>query len=174
MKDGRRALLRNPTENDIGDTLDFLYKSATESNFVYRSPEDCVKYTREREKQLFENINASTNNVMLVCIVEEKFVGTCQLVVKEKKKTRHRANIAIALLRDYWGLGIGSQMVDVMIHTAKQMEYVTQIEVKLIEGNCRGRAMYEKKGFRIIGVVPDGICLDDGTLLNEYTMILKL
>lgn len=43
-----------------------------------------------------------------------------------------------------------------------------------IEGNARARGLYEKKGFRITGVLEDAIRLKDGTLLNEYHMVKKL
>ncbi len=41
-------------------------------------------------------------------------------------------------------------------------------------GNNRDGALYEKMGFRIVGVRPNGIRLKDGTLLNEYCMIREI
>ena len=174
LKDGRKVLLRCPKQEDILGALDYVNLSASETNFIYRSSEDCVRYTYESEKLLFEAVNAAADHLMLFCVIDGKIAGNCEIVLKNKTKTRHRASVAIALLKDYWGQGLGGRMLDELIIIARQIEYVTQIEIKLIEGNTRGRAMYEKKGFRICGVIPDGIRLSDGTLLNEYIMMLKL
>ena len=51
---------------------------------------------------------------------------------------------------------------------------IIQIELEFVEGNSRARALYEKMGFRITGVKPNAIRLKDGTLLNEYSMILEI
>ena len=65
-------------------------------------------------------------------------------------------------------------MFRAMIRAAKTREGVTQLELNVFEGSARARALYEKMGFRICGVLPDAIRLSGGTLLNEYKMILKL
>lgn len=39
-----------------------------------------------------------------------------------------------------------------------------QVELSFVEGNFQARHLYEKMGFRIIGVHPNAICLKDGTL----------
>ena len=49
LKDGRRAVLRNPREGDIPGLLDYLVRSAGESDFIMRYPEECAKYTPEGE-----------------------------------------------------------------------------------------------------------------------------
>ena len=111
---------------------------------------------------------------MLVCAVDGKIAGTCTITQDKWIKTRHRANIAVALLSEYCGQGIGSKMLEALIEIAGKMQYVEQIELEYIEGNSRARALYEKFGFRIVGVHPDAIKLKDGTYLNEYLMIKKL
>ena len=97
--------------------------------------------------------------------------GNCQVTWKKSIKTRHRADVAIALKREFWGLGIGTRLFEEMIRIAEANENILQMELEFIEGNSRARALYEKMGFRITGMRPNAIRLKDGTLLNEYTMI---
>ena len=47
LKDGRRAVLRSPRDEDIPGVLDYLYVSAGETEFILRYPEECGKYTAE-------------------------------------------------------------------------------------------------------------------------------
>ena len=44
LKDGREALLRSPREEDIPAMLDYLRRSAGETEFLLRYPEECGKY----------------------------------------------------------------------------------------------------------------------------------
>ncbi len=174
LKDGRKALIRSPKDEDIPGMLDYLYISAGETEFIIRYPEECSKYTPEGEKELFERINASDNEAMLVCLVEGKVAGNCQISWKTGIKTKHRASVAIALLREYWNQGIGTRLFEEMIKIAEGNKDILQMELEFVEGNQRARALYEKMGFRIAGVKPDAIRLKDGTLLNEYFMVKKL
>ena len=83
-------------------------------------------------------------------------------------KDRHRASVAIALLQEFWNLGIGTKMFKEMFQIARERNGVRQIELDFIEGNSRARHLYEKMGFRITGVKPDAIRMKDGTFVNEY------
>lgn len=174
MKDGRKALLRSPRDEDIPGMLDYLYVSAGETDFILRYPEECGKYTADGEKALFDRINASDNEVMLVCLVDGKLAGNCQIAWSNGIKTRHRAGVAIALLKEYWNQGIGTGMFRELIRVAEENPNILQLELEFIEGNVRARALYEKMGFRITGVKPNAVRLKDGTLLNEYSMIREI
>ena len=111
---------------------------------------------------------------MIVCLVEGKIAGNCEIVFFPQKKYSHRATVAIALLRDYWSQGIGTRMFRELIRIAEGREGLVQMELEFAEGNSRARALYEKMGFRIVGLRPDAIRLKDGTLLNEYIMVRKM
>ncbi len=174
LKDGRHAVIRSPRDEDIQGMLDYLYVSAGETEFILRYPEECGKYTAEGEKALFDRINASENEAMLVCLVDGKVAGNCQVAWKTGIKTRHRAAVAIALLKEYWNQGIGTRMFQEMIRISEENPDILQMELEFVEGNTRARALYEKMGFRITGVRPNAIRLKDGTLLNEYTMIREI
>ena len=174
LKDGRKALIRSPKEEDIQGMLDYLYQSAEETDFVLRYPEECSRYTAEGERELFDRINRSDTEAMLVCIVEGKVAGNCQITWNNRIKTRHRASVAIALLRNYWNQGIGTRLFQELIKIAEDHETILQMELEFIEGNSRARALYEKMGFRITGVGVNAVRLKDGTLLNEYHMIREI
>ena len=174
LKDGRKALIRSPQDEDIQGVLDYLYVSAGETDFILRYPEECGKYTPEGEKALFDRINGSDHEAMLICLVEGKVAGNCQIVWTQGMKTRHRATVAIALLKEFWNQGIGTRPFQEMIRIAEENEHILQMELDFVEGNTRARALYEKMGFRITGVKPNAIRLRDGTLLNEYSMVKEI
>ena len=175
MKDGRKAVIRSPRDEDIPGMLEYLYKSAGETDFILRYPEECAgRYTPEDEKILFDRMNASDTEAMLVCIVDGKVAGNCDIKWNNRIKTGHRARVAIALLKDYWNQGLGTRMFQELIRIAEEHDQLIQMELEFIEGNVRARALYEKMGFRITGMRPNAVRLKDGTLLNEYTMIREI
>ncbi len=174
LKDGRTALIRSPQDEDIQGMLEYLYISAGETDFILRYPEECGKYTAEGEKALFDKVNKSDNQAMLVCLVEGKVAGNCEITWSKGIKTRHRASVAIALLKEYWNQGIGTRLFQELIRIAEENPDLIQMELDFVEGNSRARALHEKMGFRITGVKPNAIRLKDGTLLNEYSMIREI
>ena len=174
LKDGREAILRSPKEEDVESTLEYLGISAGETDYILRYPEECGKYTPEGEKKLFEQKNESPNEAMIMCVVDGKVVGNCEISFFKGMKTKHRASVAIALISDFWNQGIGTKMFEEMIRLAESREDVMQIELEFVEGNSRARHLYEKMGFRITGVHPNAIRLKDGTLLNNYMMIKEI
>lgn len=174
LKDGRTALIRSPKDDDIQGMLDYLYIAAGETDFMISYPEECSKHTVEGEKALFDRMNEADNEAMLVCVVEGKVAGNCQITWSNKMKIRHRASIGIALLSEFWNQGIGTRLLQELIHIAEENPNITQIELEFIEGNSRARGLYEKMGFRITSMMPNAIRLKDGTLLNEYSMIREI
>ncbi len=174
LKDGREAILRSPKEEDVESTLEYLIISAGETDYILRYPEECGKYTPESEKKLFEQKNESPNEAMMMCIVDGRVVGNCEISFFRGMKTKHRASVAIALISEFWNQGIGTKMFEEMIRLAQNREGVMQMELEFVEGNARARHLYEKMGFRIAGVHPNAIRLKDGTLLNNYIMIKEI
>ena len=78
------------------------------------------------------------------------------------------------MLKEFWGLGIGSAMFKEMIEQAKNNNDVLQIELEVIEGNERAIALYKKFGFEIVAEIPDAIRLKDGRMLKLITMMKKI
>ncbi len=174
LKDGREAVLRNPKEEDINGTLEYLAISAEETDFLLRIPEECNAYTYEGEKEIFKYKNESEDGLTLVCSVDGKIAGSCEITFNNKYKIKHRASVAIALIKEFWGLGIGSKMLETLICVAKERGGVSQIELEVVEGNVRAISLYEKLGFKRVGVHPNAIKSKDGTLMNEFLMIKEL
>lgn len=172
LKNGKEAILRSPVVQDAEAILEALKLCASETEFIIRCPEECTE-TVEKEMAFLERINTSPSNVMICCWVDGEAAGNCQLHFSPRMKVRHRGSIAIGIRQKYWGLGIGTAMFREMIDIAKQWG-LSQLELEFIEGNERGRRLYEKMGFHVYGERPDGVRLRDGSMRKEYMMMRKL
>ena len=174
LKNGKKALLRSPGDDLVEELIDYLRTSSGETEFLIRYPDEFGDLTHEAEKKIIDAKRASDSEAMIVATVDGKVAGCCSISWSTRFKLRHRASVAIALLRDYWGLGLGTRLLEELIRIAEEDGQILQLELDFIEGNSRARALYEKLGFRITGVKPNAARLRDGRMLNEYSMIREI
>lgn len=172
LKDGTQAVLRTPRREDAENVLNLVKTSLQETDFLLNTPEE-FDMTIEQEADFLENLAASDFNLMITCFIDGAAVGNCALFFMNKLKERHRARIAIAVMKKAWNKGIGTALFEKMIRIAKEKELM-QLELEYIEGNERARHLYEKMGFIQFAERPNAIRLKDGTLLSEYLMIRQL
>ena len=174
LKDGCIAILRSPDPvADAADLVQYLYDTAADTPFVLRTPEE-IRYTVEGEERFLQNVVDSPNDCMILCEVDGHIAGNCHLAFNTRIKTRHSCSVAIALRKAYWNNGIGTEMFKAMESLARGREGILQMELEFIEGNTRARALYEKAGFRIVGLHPDAIRQEDGTMCALVAMQKKL
>ena len=169
LKDGRTALFTGPSTDMAEEMIDYLKVTAQETPYLLRSPSECT-VTTEGEAQYLQGLLEAPNTVMIVCFVDGKMAGNCQIARKSWLKNRHRATIGIALLQEFWGLGIGTAMFEEMIEIAEGWG-LSQVELEVVEGNHRAKQLYERFGFRETGRNPRALKYDDGTYADEYRMV---
>ena len=172
LKDGRSALLRTPQAEDASKLLEHLRITAEETDFLLRYPEECTM-TVEQEQAYLRGSLANPHCMMLLCEVDGKIAGNCNITRHNKRKTRHRASIGIALIREFWNLGIGTTMFETMTAIAQNWG-VDQLELEVFADNQRAMALYTKQGFRIVAEHPRAIKRKDGSHISEYLMIKEL
>lgn len=172
LRNGVAAIFRSPTEDDAAALLEYLRITAEETDFLLRYPEECTM-TLEQEEAYLRRSLQDPNTVMILCEVNGKIAGNCNLARHNKLKTRHRASIGIALMSEFWGLGIGTAMFEEMIRIGKELG-IEQLELEVFEDNHRAMALYKKMGFQIAAEHPRAIKRKDGTYVNEYLMTKEL
>ena len=108
-------------------------------------------------------------------IVENgELAGNCSLASQgDKRRTKHRCCVSIALYEKYCNLGLGRLLLNTLLGLAKQCGY-TQAELGVIEGNERAKHVYESLGFKEYGFLPNSLRYSDGTTRGEYFMVKEL
>ena len=173
LKDGRAALLRNPDPDaDAAALINHLKQIVSETEFLLRYPEEC-DWTVAQERDILSANNADDMRLMLVCEVDGEIAGMCGLNLNRPIKFRHRANLDISLQKRFWNLGIGTAMLEALMDVARDRG-VMQLELDYIEGNARGRALYEKMGFSEVARHPDAVRFRDGRMRSLVFMMKKL
>ena len=168
LKDGRTAILKSPCVEDAEKMLNFIKKSCGETDFLARYPEEW-SIDVEQEEAWVKRMLDSPDILTMTCYVDNEVAGNCELRFKSGIKTSHRAEVAIAILREYWNLGIGSSMFSELISEARKWG-AEIMELEFMEGNERAKRLYEKFGFRVVSEKPNAYKLKDGTMRKEYYM----
>ncbi len=172
LRDGREAVFRSPTEDDAERLSDYIKVCCTETDFLLRYPEEC-NMTIEQEIEFIKSNNEAPRGIMINCIIDGIIAGNCDLRGSSLIKYRHKGEIGIAIREKYWGLGIATEMFRILIEKAKELG-MTQLELEYLEGNERGRKLYERLGFKHVGTKPRSVLTKDGEYLDEHMMQLVL
>jgi RimJ/RimL family protein N-acetyltransferase len=59
----------------------------------------------------------------------------------------------MSVRREYWGLGIGSLMLDTLIEWARGAGFVKKIDLRVRTDNPRAIRLYQSRGFVIEGIL---------------------
>ena len=168
LKDGRIAILKSPDVEDAEQLMNYIKKACGETEFLARYPEEW-NITVEQEETWVNRLRSAPDTLNITCCVDGEVAGNCEITFRGGMKTSHRATIAIAILKDYWNLGIGSAMFRELVTAAKN-HGIEIMELEFIEGNERAKHLYEKFGFRIVCEKPNAYKLKDGTYRSEFHM----
>ena len=173
LKDGRTAILKTPCIEDAEKMLNYIKKACGETDFLARYPEE-YGVSVEVEEKWIKNLRESQNTLAITCYINCEIAGNCEINFRTGIKASHRATVSIAILKEFWNLGIGSIMFEELIAVAEARPEIEIVELEFVEGNDRAKALYEKYGFKIVGERPNAFKLKDGRLLKEYFMQKKL
>ena len=170
LKNGINAILKTPEIHDAEMLLNNVITASGETDFLSRCTEDWKDFTVEDEEKWISANRESDRNLIIACYIDGKAVGSCDITFFNDMKTSHRAGIGIAILKKYWNLGIGSAMFSELTEVAKEHKGTEIMELEYLEGNERGKALYEKQGFETVAVKPRICKLKDGTYQDLFYM----
>lgn len=171
--DGRKAILRSASASDAAALLRYLKKTAAETRFLMREPEE-ITLTLEQEGAFLREKEIEERELMLIAEVEGVHVGNCSVSsFGNYLRYQHRCSVAIALYQKYCGLGIGKQMMSAALDAAKKCGY-EQAELEVVTTNEQAIHLYQSLGFEIYGEQKHSMKYKDGSYADEYLMMKKL
>jgi len=169
-KDGRRIVLRAPRIGDLDDFLELINSLVDEGAEI---PVESRR-TREAEADWLGRLLADIEKGSAICVVGEvdgKLIANSE-VRKGTGRRAHVGGLAIALKDGYRDVGIGTEMMRLLIEESRKTG-LRLLCLSVYESNLRARHVYEKVGFREVGRIPKAIC-KGGQYLDEVVMALEL
>ena len=104
----------------------------------------------EKEARFIERFAKGNRDIMLVALDGDKIVGNGIIECERAKRYSHRATLSITVVRDYWGQGIGTRLMEMMVEFSRN-HGIDVISLEVRADNSRAIALYEKFGFDLIG-----------------------
>ena len=157
---GHTLTLRCAGEEDAELCLAYLKTTCGETPWLARGAEE-VTMTEEEEKAFIRSQNESPVNLMLLAFLDGEHAGNASLMGFSTARTRHRAQLGVALYQKFTGRGIGTVLLDELIAIARQRG-VEQLELEVAAANKGAVALYKKLGFEICGALPRNMKYPDG------------
>lgn len=155
LKNGKEALLRNGDSADGLAVFENFNATHAETDYLLSYPDE-NSFDPEQEAQFLQEKTDSPDEIEIIAIIDGKVAGTAGIeAVGRKHKLRHRAEMGISILKEYWGLGLGKALSEACIRCAKEAGY-TQLELNVVAENAAAIHLYQSLGFEIFGRNPRG------------------
>lgn len=170
---GHEILLRNAKKEDAQTMVDNLRTISGETRFLSREPEE-IKFTAEQEISFIERHNNSLRDLIILAFVDGEYAGSFSYDTNPvSRRNAHRAELGIALLKKYTGMGLGKSLMKRILGYAKESGF-EQLELTVVSINERAIRLYKSFGFEECGRIPHANKYDDGTYSDDIFMRKKL
>lgn len=120
-------------------------------------------------KQLIKDDTERNHNLFLVAEVNGRIVGFSRCEGTTLKRMAHRVEFGVCVLKEYWGYGIGKNLLKQSIHWADSNE-IKKISLGVLETNEKAIFLYKKYGFEVEGILKKDKRLADGNYYNTVLM----
>lgn len=120
-------------------------------------------------KQIIQRDTESTRNLFLVAEVDGRIVGFSRCEGNELKRTIHKVEFGVCVLKEFWGYGIGRNLLEESIQWADS-NGIKKIALNVLETNEKAIELYQQFGFEVEGILKKDKFLSDGKYYNTIVM----
>jgi ribosomal protein S18 acetylase RimI-like enzyme len=111
----------------------------------------------------------SARNLFLVAETNGRLIGFSRCAGNDLKRFRHKIEFGVGVLKEFWGFGIGKNLLQESISWADE-NGMKKMTLNVMESNENARKLYEKLGFEVEGILRDDKLLSDGKFYNMILM----
>ncbi|WP_419887868.1 N-acetyltransferase family protein [Neobacillus niacini] len=120
-------------------------------------------------KQIIKEDTERMNHLFLVAEVDDKIVGFCRCEGNQLKRSSHKVEFGVCVLKDYWGFGIAKRFLEESIRWA-DTNGMKKMNLNVLETNEKAIKLYQKYGFQVEGTLINDKLLSDGKYYNTILM----
>jgi RimJ/RimL family protein N-acetyltransferase len=162
--DGRTIVLRPLRRGDLETMVPFangfVREKRTDPNFGITSFDRRVTITDERRfLRTTLQEKAKRRRVSVAAFHGGRLVGHCDISGRPSPDERHTGMLGIVVTEGYRGVGLGEKMVRTALAEASKLG-IWMIELEVFASNAPARHLYEKLGFKVVGVIPKKVMRD--------------
>ncbi len=173
LKNGKTATIRRAHPEDSPQYAAMSNQCYFETRFLSRCPEDEM-FEPNSMVDYIKNMEKAEKEILLMAVCDEKIVGNGRIdACLDRRKMKHKCDLDISLLKDYWGIGLGKALMVELIDFAKQSGF-EKIDLNVAHDNARAIGLYEHLGFKETGREVNAMKHGDGDYSDFVFMTLFL
>lgn len=120
-------------------------------------------------EQIIKNDTEQPRNLFLVAAVQDRIVGFSRCEGVYLKRFSHKVEFGVCVLQEFWGYGIGKNLLKESI-TWADANGIKKMTLNVLETNDKAVELYKKLGFEIEGLLKNDKMLSDGNYYNTIVM----
>jgi RimJ/RimL family protein N-acetyltransferase len=153
--------------DDAENLLELNNKLDLESEFRAYEPGERKDSVESYSKYLSEMIE-SDNSTIIVADIDDRLVGLVEATGGSYNRNKHSAHLVIAVLKEFWGKGIGKNLMGKCIEWAEANE-IHRLDLSVFTYNTKAIELYEKMGFEKEGIKKHSFKVN-ANFVDEYMM----
>lgn len=172
LKNGMTLQIREAVKEDAQEIIDYLNLVGGESdNLLFGANE--FHMTIEGEENFIESMADSKTSALFVGKINEEVVCVGSMVSGQRERIAHQAELAVSVKKKYWGIGVGTQLIQTIIDFAKSNHTTEILHLGVRAENIAAIKLYKKMGFKQIGVYKNFFKIN-GKHYDEILMNLNI
>lgn len=161
--------LREAIPDDAADLLQVSQKIAEETDFLIMD-EVGLGLNEEMLSLQLADLYESENNLLLLAFADDKIIGMASVKATPEFTVSHIGEIGISILKEFWGIGLGTALLDEVIYWSENASPLRRLELTVQERNERAIHLYQKFGFETEGTMKRGARDAQGEFLDVLLM----
>lgn len=146
LRSGQTLIIRKAEKQDASSIIDYINTICKESeNLTFGEGEFGI--TADKEAEFIESISKSDNQLMICAFLADQLVGQLVFTGGHRPRIKHTGEFSITVLKEYWGLGIGTELIKYMIHWAKETRIIRKINLRVRSDNRVAIGLYKSLSF---------------------------
>lgn len=150
LKNDMILQINKAAKGDAAGLVEFLNLIGGESNNLLFGANG-FQMTTEAEEIFIENLLESDVSALLVGKIEDEIVCIGSIMTSPRERISHQAELSISVKKKYWGLSIGTYLMETMISSAKRNGQTEILHLGVKNDNINAINLYNKMGFHEVG-----------------------
>ncbi|MDR6121295.1 ribosomal protein S18 acetylase RimI-like enzyme [Bacillus sp. SLBN-46] len=166
---GLNYVIRSAGESDARDLSELRLEIDGETENMDREKGEAFIDQAGFEKIIETDAN-HPRRLFLVAEVDGRIVGYSRCEGHDLKRFLHKVEFGLGVLKDFWGYGIGKNLMKETISWADANGIKKIVLAGVVETNEKAIELYKRLGFEIEGLMKNDRILSDGKYYNTYML----
>lgn len=145
-------IIRKAKKSDAKALIEYLNVIGGESDYLTFGAGQFGRSVEQEEEFIVNALNKE-NALFIIAEVNGKVVGNLNFSGGIRQRTAHVGEFGVSTLKEYWGNGIGEELVKYLINWSKNSGMIRKINLRVRTDNTRGISLYKKLGFLEEGII---------------------